>query len=264
MRRVFCFFLLSAFAFTFAFALEDAVLTEEIRPWMQPIKTLPWPEEEADFLNSLHGFEMRMASGDEKLCKAMTDDLIALKDVEYVPPVHASLLYDTPDMRKILGPCENRLILDMPSYLLFIRVAKFTEGFKIFMGNYDNISEKGNEIIIAADGAVVWPDEKVYYRHQRRIKHYGDTGLYVFVLSPADSCSKKYNNKELLGQSTVDVKFNLFAYALASDFIHRFYGVLRYKGREYVYTFWKLALNENFGIEIVDKNFNCVVWHYIE
>jgi hypothetical protein len=220
---------------------------------MQPVITAPWPEEEVAFLKNLQGMQVQYFSGKKEFCKTMTDDLLAVQDIEYVPPVHYSLFYDTEEMSELLGDCFYKLDLDNPSYInLKPPVMKFADGFRVFMGNYDNFSENGNEVIIIADGWLSrYAVENVQYRQQLRIKDIDriQPGVRIFVLSPAEACSEKYN-KEILYAYGVDID-QLMDYAALHQI---FSGVFRYGGREYVYVF-----GESFGmsnIEIRGKEFS--------
>jgi hypothetical protein len=223
---------------------EKADFIDEI--WMQPIKTTPWPEEEVAFLKNLWGMKRQRSVNKEteNLCETITNDLLAMRDVEYIPPVHYSLFYDTEEMSKLLGDCFYKLDLDNPNYI-FMKppIIRFVNGFTVFIGNYDNISENGKEVIVFADGGIP-REEDIEGRSQMRLK---DTIIEfknsrVLIFSPAGVCSEKYNKR--YGGAYVDMIF----LGQPADFNPRFFGMFRYGESEYIYDFQKLIDMYEIGI----------------
>jgi hypothetical protein len=230
----------------------DDVLNRE--HWMQPVKTAPWPEEEADTFKKMRGMALTIGSPEKEskaFCETMADDLLAVRGVEYVPPVSHSLFYDTEEMKKLMGACFYKVPLDVPGNInLASKTIKFLNGFKVFMGNFDNISENGNEVIIFADGGVSkYGVDEITYRQQLRLRYHELVGLVLFVFSPAESCSEKYNPSYIYTQAVSIISLLTYFNDTADK---NYYGVFRYSGREFAYVlrdfsisiYWKDSVNE--------------------
>jgi hypothetical protein len=248
-------------AFITAFAQEvDTFLVKE--HWMQPVKTEPWPKEESDSLKKMKEMVIYIDNNTDakEFCNIMADDLLAMK-AEYVPSVHYSLFYDNEEMSKLLGDCFYKLDLDNPAHInLKPTVVKFVDGFKVFMGNFDNISKNGNEVIIFANGGVSRGDvDRIRYRQQLRLNISSlSRELVLFVVSPAEFCSEKYNPSYIYTRAVSIIPILTYLNDTAD---RDYYGVFRYEGREFVYTLNRYKISIYWKDSIDEKPIPAYVYH---